>query len=326
MRILGCILLSWMLLGCSERSSNVGSRSKLNSWMEGKGKLRVLSTTAMIDDLVGQIVRERVDHLALIVGEIDPHAYELVKGDDEKLAFADIVFSNGLGLEHGASLRYHLQNHSCSLSLGEEIQKRHPDRILFEGKRADPHIWIDLSLWKEAIDPIVETLSKADPEGADFYRENGEVLRRKFSEMHERIYVNLQKIPKEKRFLITSHDAFNYFARTYLASPEETTREEWQKRFAAPEGLAPDGQLSTSDIQKIIDHLIHYRIGVVFPESNLSKGSLKKIVYACREKGVQVKVSEEILYGDAMGSPGSNADSYFKMMEHNATALAKEWQ
>ena len=74
---------------------------------------------------------------------------------------------------------------------------------------------------------------------------------------------------------MTSHDAFNYFARAYLADPEEV---EWQKRFEAPEGLAPDGQLSVADIQRIIDHICMYRIAVLFPESNVSRDSLRKII------------------------------------------------
>src|SRR5579871_5638784 len=93
-----CLLFLW---GCS----NSTAPSAMDPWVEQNGKLKVLSTTAMIDDVVRQIGRERIDHLPLIMGEIDPHSYELVKGDDEKLSMATLIFFNGLGLEHGASLR-----------------------------------------------------------------------------------------------------------------------------------------------------------------------------------------------------------------------------
>ncbi len=290
--------------------------------MENNGKTKVLSTTAMIDDLVAEIGKERVDHLALIVGEVDPHSYELVKGDDEKLKGADIIFFNGLGLEHGASLHYQLGHHPHAIGLGDQIAKRHPEAILRVDHQVDPHIWMDVALWSEGISPIVEALIEIDPAGADDYRKNGEELRKKMLGVHEEIRRELQQVPSAKRFLVTSHDAFNYFARCYLADEGEDS---WEKRFAAPEGLAPDGQLSSADIQEIIAHLTIYRIGVVFPESNVSKDSLKKIVSACLNKGLLVKVSAHVLYGDAMGPSGSDADTYLKMMKHNGAVLRQDW-
>ena len=82
----------------------------------------------MIDDLVGQVGGDLIDHIPLIFGEIDPHSYELVKGDDEKISHAQIVFANGLNLEHGASLRYKLDKHPSVVFLGEEIKGKLPDQ------------------------------------------------------------------------------------------------------------------------------------------------------------------------------------------------------
>jgi manganese/zinc/iron transport system substrate-binding protein len=286
-------------------------------------KLKVLSTIGMIDDFVGEIAKDRVQHIALIQGEIDPHSYELVKGDDEKITSSEIVFSNGLGLEHGASLRYQLEHHPHLVSVGDKVQKEYPDKILKEHGEVDPHIWMDPSLWALTIDPIVQALSEADPENEAFYKQNGEVLKDKIMQMHEKIKIQLQNIPENKRYLVTTHDAFNYFTRAYLATPDENTRSLWQKRFVAPEGLAPEGQLSTADIQKIIQHICKFHIQVVFPESNLSKDSLKKIVHACKEKGCPVRISKETLYADAMGPKKDGG--YMHMMEHDANVLSKEW-
>jgi manganese/zinc/iron transport system substrate-binding protein len=314
------------LFGCSKSSSEPHT-SAFESWMNDNGKIKILSTTAMIDDLVGQVGRDKIDHLALIVGEIDPHSYELVKGDDEKLSYAHVVFCNGLGLEHGASLRYRLETHPNAVALGNEVQKKYPEQILMVGGQRDPHIWMDVFLWSKTIDPIVEALSKCDPEHAEFYKKNGEELRQQMLNIDQEIFNRLQAVSPNKRFLVTSHDAFNYFTRRYLATvAERASFEAWKDRFAAPEGLAPDGQLSAADIQKIINFLCHHSIGVVFPESNVSKDSLKKIVNACREKGLSVKISQEVLYGDAMGSIDSDAGTYLKIMLHNAEAIAKEWK
>lgn len=316
------VFLSILLVGCSSSRPP----SEIEVWAEQNGKIKVLSTTAMIDSIVGQIGGERIDHIALIMGEIDPHSYELVKGDDEKLSLAQVIFYNGLGLEHGASLRYQLEKHANAVALGNAVLKNDPELIIRAEGEIDPHIWMDISMWSKIIDPIVYTLSQRDPEGREYYLKNASSVREKMMQEHHLIYQELQGVPQEKRYLVTSHDAFNYFTRVYLATPEEVSSNTWKKRFDAPEGLAPEGQLSTSDIQAIIDHLIKYNIQIVFPESNVSRDSLKKVINACARKGLKVKISDDVLYGDAMGPYGGDADTYLKMIRHDAGVLIKGWQ
>ncbi len=200
--------------------------------MEQNGRVKVLSTTAMIDDLVGQIGQDRIDHVSLINGEIDPHSYELVKGDEEKFLNANLVFYNGLGLEHGASLQYHLQKHPSAFGVGNILYKKHPELILSKNGQIDPHVWMDITMWIEVIDPIVDSLSQVDPQGASGYKQNGEHLKQEMLKVHRVISDKIAAIPPEKRYLVTSHDAFHYFSRQYLGSDT--------LRCTAPEGLAPD--------------------------------------------------------------------------------------
>lgn len=307
--------MRWMVLLLCLFGCGSSPDSPLHRWMEENGKIKVLSTTAMIDDLVGQVGGERVDHLPLITGEMDPHSYEIVKGDEEKFSFASIIFFNGLGLEHGASLRAQLHNHPHAVALGNGLPMC--DLLQVEGQ-IDPHVWMDISLWAQVVPLIVDHLSQKDPQGAKLYQKNGAALTAKMLAKQAALVEKMQKISPEKRYLVTSHDAYDYFCRRYLAVPGE---KEWQKRFSAPEGLAPDAQLSTADIQKVIDHLCKYKIQVVFPESNVSRDSLKKIVNACKEKGLNVQISNATLYGDAMGK-----QTYLEMIEHDIEVLYNAWK
>lgn len=294
--------------GCSHKN-------RLNEWMEENGKIKVLSTTAQIGDLVSAIGGERVDGWVLIRGDLDPHSYELVKGDGEKLKRADLIFYNGLGLEHGASLSALLRSCPYATAIGDKISAAHPDKILRKGEVVDPHIWMDISLWRKGIDPIVEALSQTDPAGAKEYERRGAELAMALEAAHRDVQQKLREVPAAKRYLVTSHDAFHYFTRTYLAEPGE---EDWGRRFAAPEGLAPEGQLSPRDIQKIIDFLREKRIAVIFPESNVSRDSIHKIASAGKELGLQVTICSEPLYGDAMSGL-----TYVEMMHKNADTIAK---
>jgi manganese/zinc/iron transport system substrate-binding protein len=295
------------------------TRGKDHPWFQENGKLKVLTTVAMINDLVKEIGQEDIDTMTLICGELDPHTYELVKGDDEKFARADLIFYNGLGLEHGLSLRQLLESSPKAYALGLTMD---PSLILTTKGQVDPHVWMDISLWERYIDPIVETLSKNDPSRALQYKERGEVLHLKMKEADRLAYLLLQSIPQEKRYLVTSHNAFHYFTRRYLSTADEVQTDAWKSRAQAPEGLAPEAQLGFSDLQAIVDHVQKFQIKVLFLESNVNQDSLKKIMSVCKEKGVEIRLSKGTLYADAMG----NESSYISMITHNVNLIAKELQ
>lgn len=318
-----CFLMGFLILnGCSS-DRHQQQQAHFQQWIQNNGKIKVLSTTAIIDDLVKQIGGEHVDTAVLIQGELDPHSYQLVKGDDEKLAFAQMIFYNGLGLEHGPSLQAYLSNNPKAIALGDLIDQEKLGRVIYVEGQQDPHIWMDISLWSKAVPFIVQELSRQDPLHQADFQSNGQKLQAEMEKIHQQVRTTMHQVPPHKRYLVTSHDAFNYFARAYLSENGEVESKEWEKRFAAPEGLAPESQLSVTDIKDIIEHLKRYQIHLIFPESNVSRDSIRKIVQAGKEQGLDVQIACCPLYGDAMGQPGSEGDSYLKMIVYNAKTLAK---
>lgn len=312
MKKLLVLLAMVAFVGCSK-----GPKQNLNEWMAQEGCLKVLSTTAMIEDVVKQVGGEEICSLCLIVGDLDPHSYELVKGDDEKLQAADVIFYNGVGLEHGASIRYYLTHDSKAVAVGDTLLDRFPDRLVRVDGELDPHIWMDMDLFSEIVDPIVATLSEKDPAKASLFYERGQIVKEKLKAKDRLLRETMSQVPPEKRFLVTSHDAFHYFTKRYLALEEDPN---WERRVQAPEGLAPDGQMSVFDIQKVTDFLCENQVHVVFPESNVSRDSLRKIVHVCKKKGLEVHVADVPLYGDTM----AGANSYEEMMEHNVNTLKSQ--
>lgn len=310
MRLLFVIIL-FLITGCHS------NQHSLSDWLSEKQRLRILSTTSVINDLVKQIGGDQVAAIALIRGELDLHSYELVKGDDEKFVAADLIFYNGLGLEHGLSLRQNLENNPRAVSVTANLVEKHFEQILFVEGQYDPHVWMDIALWMEAVEPIITALSERDPDHQELYRSRGEALLEKMRCADTEAFLRLQAIPAERRYLVTSHDAFNYFTRHYLAEPGE---KEWILRCEAPEGLAPEAQISLSHICGVITHLEKYRICVLFPESNVSRDALKKIVGAAKERGLTIRLSPHTLYGDSMG----DSASYLDMMQHNVSVIAEE--
>lgn len=315
------LLLPLLFFSCSDKQKQ--RRELYQKWLLNNGKIKVLSTTAMIDDLVRGVGKEHVDSWTLIQGDLDPHSYQLVKGDDEKLSFAQVIFYNGLGLEHGPSLFHYLQENKNATGLGDLVYRDHQEEVILVQNQKDPHIWMDISIWKQTIPYIVEVLAAKDPSHKEEFEKNAEALTKELEKAHEEVKAEMHQVDPSKRYLVTSHDAFNYFARAYLSEEEERKQGTWTARFAAPEGLAPESQLSVSDIRSIINYLKKFNIEVIFPESNVSRHSINKIIQAATEEGIRVKIACCPLYGDAMGPPGSNGDSYLKMILYNGKEIAK---
>ncbi len=305
------------ILGC--RTSNLNSNHSTNS----NGKLKVLCTISMIEDIVKQIGGNFIETQTLIRSQLDPHTYQLVKGDNEKLSYADIIFYNGLRLEHGPSLRHFLTESPIAYSLGDTINLENPDLILYYNGNVDPHIWMDISLWSKIIPIIAEKLAESDPENAQIFINNGRNLQEKMLDFHKKLKSEIEKIPENKRYLVTSHDAFNYFAKGYLAPTDEVENGGWQKRFDAPEGLAPESQLSSYDLRQTLDHIKKYDINVIFPESNVSQASIRKLLDAGEQMDLKLRIANDTLYGDAMGPPGSDGDTYLKMIQHDVYTIVK---
>jgi manganese/zinc/iron transport system substrate-binding protein len=319
---MGWLIIGLLILcGCSS-DQHQKRQSNFQEWIQNNGKVKVLSTTAIIDDLVKQVGGEHVDTTVLIQGELDPHSYQLVKGDDEKLAFAQLIFYNGLGLEHGPSLHTYLIHNPKAVALGDLVDRQQSGLIIYVHGQKDPHLWMDIALWAKTVPFIVQALSQQDPSHANDYALNGQKLQTEMEKVNQQVKQIMHQVPAQQRYLVTSHDAFNYFARAYLSEEGEGESGEWEKRFAAPEGLAPESQLSATDIKAIIKHLKRYQIHLIFPESNVSRDSIRKIVHAGKEQGLDVQIACCALYGDAMGPPGSEGDSYLKMILYNAQTLA----
>ncbi len=288
------------------------------NWIEGQGKLRVLSTTAMIGDLVSQIGGEKIVHLSLIVGDLDPHSYELMKGDDEKIRNADLIFYNGLGLEHGASIKHHLEKNDKAVALGDFLLKFHENQLVKIDGQIDPHIWMDITLFAKLVDPIVENLSQKLPLERSYFEKKGKEVKERLLKKDLILFEKIQQVPQDKRFLVTSHDAYHYFCKRYLADDKEN---DWIFRVQAPEGLAPDGQMSVLDIRKVSDFLCKHQISVVFPESNINSDALRKIIKVCQARKHRVRIAKSPLYGDSMGT----ANSYLEMIEHNIDILVSHF-
>lgn len=282
----------------------------------------MLCTTAQVASLVKSVASDKADVVVLINGESDPHSYQLVKGDDEKFRRADVIFYSGLGLEHSPAIT-RLMAKKEKLAIGDSIRQHAPDSVIMFASIPDPHIWMDISLWKLGLKDIAELLSKLRPEFRREFIERADAQEKHLETIHSQILALFHSIPDEHRYLVTTHDAFNYFTRAYLATDEERRLDIWHPRCFAPEGLAPEAQISTRDVEKTVNHILQYDIHWIFSESNISKDSIQRVVEVLKRNGHTVTIATGALYADAMGSPDSAGATYEGMMLFNAETITK---
>ena len=286
------------------------TQSDLNAWMKDNGKVKVCATNPIIAASVRRIGGDHVDVISLINPRMDPHSYEIVKGDGDKLSRANIVFANGLSLEHSGSMQRMLSSLPNVVFLADSIPEK---EIIYLNGSPDPHIWMDLRLWSKTNDGIVKALSLQTPEFTKEYEENAALSKQMYEAKDKKICEQLQSINPKDRYLVTSHDAFHYFARRYLDENGDSN-----SRVISIYGLAPDEEISATEIRNVVNFVKENDVEVIFAEKNLSRDSLLKVVDSCRKAGTQVILSKDELYGDTLGNY-----TYIEMMNHNADVLER---
>jgi manganese/zinc/iron transport system substrate-binding protein len=272
-------------------------------------KLNVTATTSMVTDLVKSIGGERVEVYGLMGPGVDPHLYKASHADIDKLSRAKVIFYNGLLLEGKLQEVLNNMNRRKKVyAVSDAIPKKRllspPD---FEGHH-DPHIWFDVLLWQKCIDVVVKGLSEADPAGKADFEKRGNELRKKMQDLHEWALGRVAEVPVEKRILITSHDAFNYFGRAYGF------------QVIGLQGISTVTEVSIADMAKMADFIKSKNVKAIFVESSVPHSTIERV-----SKDAGVIVGGE-LFSDAMGTLGQiengyDLGTYEGMVKHNVNTI-----
>lgn len=275
----------------------------------GDQQIEVVCTTGMVADLARNIGGDRIAVVGMMGPGVDPHYYKASQGDLAKLTAADLILFNGLFLEGKLEDVFaKMARRKQVLAVAEHLPK---ERLLrppeFEG-HFDPHIWFDVSLWAQTIEPVVARLSALDPDGAAVYRQNGARYRARLDSLHQWVVEQVALLPEARRVLITAHDAFGYFGRAYGVE------------VVGLQGISTVAEYGVNDVTRLVDLIVEREVKAIFVESSVPARSIEAVREGCLERGFQVEIGGT-LYSDAMGPAGSGADTYVGMVESNVNTL-----
>lgn len=252
-------------------------------------KADIVTTTTMVTDLVRSLVGDELTVQPLMGPGVDPHLFKPGQEDIQHLQKANVVIYSGLHLEGKMAEileRLHRQGRKV-YALADALDST---QIITADGQPDPHIWGDASIWLKCLTHCAQKLSEAYPDKAAAIGARAAAAALNLTETHTRIQAAARSLPKEKRVLVTSHDAFRYFGRAY------------DFEVIGIQGISTVSEASIADMAKIIDLVKSRGVKAVFVESSVSHATIERI-----SKDTGAKIGGE-LFSDALGTPGDMRD------------------
>ncbi len=274
------------------------------------GKLNIVTTTSMITDLVKNIGGDAINIQGLMGSGVDPHLYKASEGDVSKLVNADIIFYNGLHLE-GKLVEVFEKMGSATktpIALADQLDKNTLIGSDYFASNYDPHVWFDINYFKQFAEKVTTVLTEKDPENASKFKENESQYVAKLEELQNEIKQSIETLPKEKRVLVTAHDAFNYFGKAYGFE------------VVGLQGLSTATEAGVQDVQKLAAFIIEKQIKAVFVESSVPKRTIEALQAAVKSKGHDTEIGGT-LYSDALGNAGTIEGTYIGMFKYNVNTI-----
>ncbi len=274
------------------------------------GKPNIVTTTTIITDLVKNIGGDHINVQGLMGSGVDPHLFKASEGDVSKLANADIIFYGGLHLEGKLVEVFEKMSRQNikTIAVSDALDKTTLIASeLFPGNY-DPHIWFNIDYWIQITQYVTDQLSKTDPENKLFYETNAKNYIEKLEVLKEEVITTIQTLPKEKRILVTAHDAFSYFGKAY------------DFEVVGLQGLSTATEAGVQDVQKLATFIIDKKVKAIFVESSVPKRTIEALQAAVTSKGHDVSIGGT-LYSDALGNAGSMEGTYIGMFQYNVNTI-----
>ncbi|CCI26669.1 Periplasmic solute binding protein [Microcystis aeruginosa PCC 9809] len=269
-------------------------------------KPKVISTSTIIADLTAGVGGEEIDHQDILKPGDDPHVYEPVPADSVALEKADLILYNGYNLEPGLiKMIDSTAVKAKKVAVGEAIK---PLQLEKEGQKVpDPHVWGSAKNGIIMVKKIRDQLIELSPEDKEIFTENAAQLIRELENLDRWITAAIKTIPPSQRQLVTTHDAFQYYAHAYGLKVAGTLI-----------GISTEEQPSAQTVKNLADAIKNLQVPAIFAETTINPTLITTVA---EEAGV--KLAPQQLYSDSIGAVGTGGDSYVKMLRENTRSIVE---
>lgn len=301
------LLIGGGLSGCfpEEQASPPGQ-------VDGEARLAVVCTTGQVAELVARVGGPAVAVTALMGPGIDPHLYKPSHGDLRRLRGAEAVFYNGLHLEGRlGEVLEKLGRTKPVVSVTAVLEQTASERLRPTATASghyDPHVWFDLELWGECAVAVGDELGRLVPEEREAFAERARVYAAELAQVADDCRRRLAAIPPQRRLLVTAHDAFEYFGRSFGIE------------VRALQGISTADEADLETVERLVRLLAERQVKAIFVESSVPAKYLQAVVEGCSARGHRLAIGGE-LYSDALGPTGSSAETLAGMIRHNVDTI-----
>lgn len=265
--------------------------------------LNVVASFTVLADMAKQVGGEHVTVKSLVGPDGDPHSFEPSPQDSVALSKADVVIVSGLGMEGWMDRLVSASGYKGKVIVASEgISTR---KMVDDGKQiTDPHAWNSAENGAIYAQNITRALVAADPEDAAAINDTGSEYVTRLKLLDSWAKTRFEAIPKSKRKVLTSHDAFGYFGQEYGVT------------FMAPVGFSTEAEANASDVAGLIKQLKEQHIKTYFIENQTDPRLVKQIAAASdAQPGGE-------LYPEALSAANGPASSYEMAFKHNVDTIA----
>jgi zinc/manganese transport system substrate-binding protein len=277
-------------------------------------KLKVVASFSILADFARNVGGDRVDVATLVGPGGDAHVYTPTPADARSVAAAKLVIVNGLGFEGWLTrLVKSAGNKATVVTATNGIAPRKDKAAAHDHKHghkhghdhdeADPHAWQSIANAKVYVGNVRDALIAADAAGTATYRANAEAYLARLDALDREVKDAVAKLPAERRKVISTHDAFGYFADAYGIV------------FIAPQGVSTEAEATARDVARIITQIRKDKIPAVFLE-NVSDPRLMRRI--SQESGAKLGGT---LFSDSLTDEKGAAPTYIDMIRYNIKAL-----
>lgn len=285
----------------------------------GAQPLPVVASFSVLADMVREVGGPHVEVISLVGPNTDAHVFDPSPADAKRIASARLVFVNGLGFEgwldrlvKASGYRGPIVIASKGVKTPLQLKDAHDHAGAVKGHSTqhshgapDPHAWQNLANAERYVETIRIALAAALPAHSAVLEQRATDYIKRIRVLDQATKAQIAAVAVERRRVITSHDAFGYFAAAYGIT------------FYPLQGLATGSEPSAADVVRIIDLIKKNKVTAIFTENISDPRVLERIA---KDSGAQIG---GVLYADALTAPGTASDTYLKMFEHNVLTVVQ---
>jgi ABC-type Zn uptake system ZnuABC Zn-binding protein ZnuA len=299
------IALTVGFVGCANQAA---STSFTQTSSNNENLPRVVATTSILCDLTKQVAGNTINLTCLISPSKNPHVYQPKPEDRKAIEQANLILYSGYNFEPKLIKLIKATKNSASkiavsqVAVPKQIKFREGGKII-----SDPHIWHNTKNAIKMVEIINRNLVKLEPNNAEIYSSNTKNITNELSQLDGWIKSTIATIPANQRKLVTTHNGLSYYAKAYNIP-----------LVGALEGLSAEEKPTATRVKNLFTSIKRAKVSTIFAETTIKPNLIESVA-----RDANVKVSERELYVDGLGEPGSEGDTYQKMIVANTRTIVE---